>query len=63
VTDRAPRFLLVWLLSLAAGVRRLRAVGAEGRNARERRCAPELASLTNAERRQAGLPPFAVSHR
>jgi uncharacterized protein YkwD len=62
MTDGAPRLLLVWLLVLAAGCSSPAGPsGAEAATPASAGAASDLASLTNAERRQAGLPPLVVS--
>jgi uncharacterized protein YkwD len=62
MTDRAPRLLLVWLLVLAAGCSSPAGPsGVEAATPASSNAASELASLTNAERRQAGLQAFTVS--
>jgi len=61
MTDRA-RLLLVWLLVLASGCSSPAGPsGAEAATPANSGASSELASLTNAERRQAGLPTFKVS--
>jgi uncharacterized protein YkwD len=61
MTDRAPRLVLVWLLVLAGCSSPAGPSGAEAATPASSGAASDLASLTNAERRQAGLPPLAVS--
>ena len=62
MTHRAPRLLLVWLLALAAGCSSPGGPSdVEAAPAGSSGAASELASLTNAERRHAGLPTFTVS--
>jgi uncharacterized protein YkwD len=62
MTDRGPRLLLVWLLVLASGCSSPAGPSdVEAAPAGSTSAASELASLTNAERRQAGLPTLTVS--
>ena len=62
MTDRASRLLVVWLLVLASGCSSPTGPsGVEAATPPSGGAASELASLTNAERRQAGLPAFTVS--
>lgn len=62
MTDSAPRLLLVWLLVLAAGCSSSAGPSeVEAAPAAASSSASELASLTNAERRQAGLAPLTIS--
>jgi uncharacterized protein YkwD len=63
MTHRAFRLVLVWLLTLAAGCSS--PAGPSDAEAAappaSSRAASELVSLTNAERRQAGVPPLTAS--
>jgi uncharacterized protein YkwD len=62
MTDRGPRLLLVWLLVVASAYSSPAGPSsAEAGTPASSSAASELASLTNAERRQAGLPTFTVS--
>ena len=62
MTDRGPRLLLVWLLILASACSSPAGPSSvEAGTPASSSAASELASLTNAERRQAGLPALAVS--
>jgi uncharacterized protein YkwD len=62
MTDRGPRLLLVWLLVLASGCSSPAGPSdVEAATPASSGAASDLASLTNAERRQAGLPALAVS--
>jgi uncharacterized protein YkwD len=62
MTNGAPRLLFVWLLVLASGCSSPAGPsGVEAATSASSAPASELASLTNAERRQAGLPAFTVS--
>ena len=61
MTDRGPRLLLVWLLVLAGCSSPAGPSTVEAGTPASSSAASELASLTNAERRQAGLPALAVS--
>lgn len=62
MTNRASRPLLVWLLALAAGCSSPAGPSdVEAAPAGSTSVASELASLTNAERRQAGLPTLTLN--
>ena len=62
MTQRAPRLLTVWLLVLAAGCSSPAGPSdVEAAPAASSSAASQLASLTNAERQQAGLPALVVS--
>jgi uncharacterized protein YkwD len=62
MTDRGPRLLLVWLLVVASACSSpAGSSSVEAGTPASSSAASELASLTNAERRQAGLPTFTVS--
>lgn len=62
MTDRGIRLLFIWLLVLASGCSSPAGPsGVEAATPASSGAASELASLTNAERRQAGLPALAVS--
>ena len=62
MTDRGPRLLLVWLLVLASGCSSPAGPSdVEAATPASSGAASDLASLTNAERRQAGLSPLALS--
>ncbi len=62
MTDRQARLALVWLLVLACGCASPASpTGVEAASGSSSAAGNEMASLTNAERRQAGLAPFTVS--
>ena len=62
MTARPPRLVFVWLLVMASGCSSPAGPsGVEAATPSSSSAASELASLTNAERRQAGLPAFAVN--
>jgi len=61
MTDRGPRLLLVWLLVLAGCSSPAGPSSVEAGTPASSNAASALASLTNAERRQAGLPTLTVS--
>jgi len=61
MTDRGPRLLLVWLLVLAGCSSPAGPSSVEAGTPASSSAASALALLTNAERRQAGLPALAMS--
>ena len=62
MTARPAILVLVWILVLASGCSSPASpTGVEAEASVASAAANEIASLTNAERRQAGLPPFTIS--
>ena len=62
MTHRPAIFVLVWLLVLASGCSSPASpTGVEADASISSAAAQEISSLTNAERRQAGLAPFTIS--
>ncbi len=62
MTDRRATLALVWFFVLASGCSSAASpTGVEAESATASGAANEIATLTNSERRQAGLAPFAIS--